>query len=285
MTEARNGRILQCCGPESGLFAPAARTAEGWSLIELLVAAALSMSLATLALRAYLAGNGLQAEITAQLRLQEGARFALHVLGANVRLAGFPGCLGETPQSSPLHPDWPGPVEFSAVEGWNANRPHPWLDAAPGREVIAFWWSVTGCGVSGPPEMQPASDSSSIEPGSALRGSLFYLGRRGDSADNPPALFIRGLSNFEESRPGRELVEGVESMRIFYGMADNPVFLPAHRVQNWQDVRSVRFELRLRNQSPPDIRRDFNQTLALRNKSIDIADFFRFDANSAENTL
>lgn len=264
VTESLNEGMLRHCGAEVGA-GPSfpARTMGGWSLVELLVASALSMSLATLALRAFLAGSGMQAEVSAELRLQQGARYALHVLGRYVRMAGFPGCIGETPESSPMNPDRPPAPAYDPVAGWNTDRPHPRV--APDNDVIALWWSVAGCSADGPAELQPPPDAMEAQQGQGLRGSLFYIGRRGNNEESPPALFLRDLSSFDDSGPARELIEGLESMRIEYGMSGSAVFLPAHRVRNWREVRSVRIDLRLQSQLVQGLRRNFSHTLALRN--------------------
>ncbi len=272
-TDIRKECSSRRCGCDAGRRPPRSRAAVGgWSLVELLVATALGASLATLALRAYLAGNSLQAEMTAELRLHEGARYAMHVFSENAHLAGFPGCLGEVPEFSPLGPDWAGPQRFDAVEGWNGERPHATLDLASGSDAVAFWWSVAGCGAGGPPALQPPP-ASATQAGRGLRGSLFYIGRRGGSPRNPPALFMRDLSDFDNPGPARELVEGVAALRVFYGVANDGAYLPAHQVRDWRDLRNVRIELRLQSLAVADMRREFGRTVSLRNRPVDPADF------------
>lgn len=250
----------------------------GWSLLELLVAMGLSMSLATVALQAYLAGSSLQAEVTAELRLQEGARFALHALGRNVRMAGFPGCLGEAPESSLMSSQWTEQSGFIAVEGWSPEKPHEQLTPVPGTDALALWWAVSGCSTDGPPELQPPADSQ----GPHLRGSMFYIGRRGNAEASPEALFVRALSNFDDSSPARELVEGVESMQVVYGAPGDSTGLPAHLVRDWNEVTSLRIDLRLRSLTVPGLRREFSQTLALRNGPWDAGSIPRPDSDERE---
>ena len=243
----------------------------GWSLIELLVASALGASLAGFALRAYLAGSLLRTEVNAEAHLHEGARYALHVLARNAKLAGFPGCLGETAEFAPLDSGWTGPISFNPVEGWNDQRPHPELGATPGRDVVAFWWSVAGCGAGGARELRPPSASPGVSAG--LRGNLFYIGRRGNSPDNPPALFMREISNFGESSPARELVEGLRSMRVLYRVAGASAPVAADQVTAWENLREIRIELRMRSPLVPGFDRDFTQSLGLRNRRVDVVDF------------
>lgn len=264
-------------GPERSRTPPRARkSAGGWSLVELLVASALSMSLATMAARAFLTGDVLHAEATAELRLESNARYAMHVLTLNARLAGFPGCLAETPEYSPLNSTWVGPMAFIAAEGWDALRPHPELESAAGNDAVAFQWSVGGCGAgigAYARELRPPPADAGVAPGRGLRGALFFIGRRGGMDSSPPALFMRESSSFGDAGPARELVEGIDSMRVRFRLPGNDDFVPAHQVGNWNDVLAVRFELRLRSLQFPDLWRDFGQTVSLRNRPITIADF------------
>jgi len=240
------------------------RDAErGWSVLELLVATALSMALATLALQGWLGGSGLQAEVRAELRLHEGARFALHVLGRQLRLAGFPGCLGATPESSPLHPDWVPLQRFDAVEGWNSARPHE----QQADDVFAVWWSLAGCDAEAGDDLQAPPADSGLESWQAQRGSLFYLERRGGEPLAPSALFVRDQANFAIDRPARELVAGVTAMRLGYRLAPDAAWLAADQIENWQQVRQVRVALVLESPAAPGLRREFAQVFALRNRA------------------
>ncbi len=270
MTDIRKARVSTHCGFEfRARKPPPERAAQGWSLVELLVASAIGMSLVTLALRAFLAGSGLWAEANAELRLQAGARYAFHVIAANARLAGFPGCLGETAEFSPLSVAWSGPVSFQAVEGWDENRPHPANDLVAAGDVVAFWWSTAGCGADAPPQLLPPDAASAA----GLRGGLFHIGRRGGSAASPPALFMRELSSVNTNNAVVELVEGVESMRVFYLTGGNGAEMPAHAVQDWQAVRGVRVELDLRGLLVQDLGRTFSRLFWLRNHAPGSAEF------------
>ena len=83
-----------------------------------------------------------------------------------------------------------------------------------------------------------------------LQGTMFYVGKRGDIATNPPALFRRQLSATGTVDVAEELIEGVESMQILYGVnLDQDVrstvdtYLPANLVTDFADVISVRISL------------------------------------------
>lgn len=80
-----------------------------------------------------------------------------------------------------------------------------------------------------------------------LEGTMFYIGKRGDVATNPPALFRRRLSQNAGSANAEELVEGIENLQVLYGInADNDnkktvdAYVSANQVGDWSRVISVR---------------------------------------------
>ncbi len=83
-----------------------------------------------------------------------------------------------------------------------------------------------------------------------LEGTMFYVGKRADAAANPPALFRRQLSATGTADAAEELIEGVESMQILYGInVDQDVrntvdtYIPANLVTDFSKVISVRVSL------------------------------------------
>lgn len=83
-----------------------------------------------------------------------------------------------------------------------------------------------------------------------LQGTMFYIGKRGGDASNPPALFRRQLSNQATLGPAEELVEGIESMQILYGVNDDndnqksaDMYVPADQVPDWERVVSARISV------------------------------------------
>jgi len=83
-----------------------------------------------------------------------------------------------------------------------------------------------------------------------LQGTLFFVGKRGDVATNPPALFRRELSQSAAADTAEELVEGIESLQILYGInADNDnkktvdAYVAADDVGDWARVISVRISV------------------------------------------
>ena len=83
-----------------------------------------------------------------------------------------------------------------------------------------------------------------------LQGSLLYIGKSGNVATNPPGLFRRELSATATAGTAEELVEGIESMQILFGLnADNDnkksvdSYVIANQVTDWSRVVSVRISL------------------------------------------
>jgi type IV pilus assembly protein PilW len=127
---------------------------------------------------------------------------------------------------------------------------------------------VQACSIAeaaGPPVTLTVALSTTCSPGNAassqivvgagasvskLNGTLYYVGKRNNTAANPPSLFRRTLGNNALPGTTEELVEGVESMQLLYGEnSDNDFrntadrFVTADLVTDWTNVVSVRMEL------------------------------------------
>lgn len=88
----------------------------------------------------------------------------------------------------------------------------------------------------------------------SLQSSIFYVGKRGDLATNPPALFRRSLNRSALAGAAEELVEGVARMQLQFGVnldADHlnsvDAYVTAELVPDWQRVVSVRVNLLLQS--------------------------------------
>ncbi len=125
-----------------------------------------------------------------------------------------------------------------------------------------------------------------------LTGSIYYVGKRGDNADAPPALFRRRLNGNGLPGPAEELVEGVENIQILYGVDTSnngqlDDYVPGDAVVDWLDVLAVRINLLLVSiddnlvdagqqiqfngpQNPGDrrLRQNMTTTIALRNRTL-----------------
>jgi len=83
-----------------------------------------------------------------------------------------------------------------------------------------------------------------------LIGRIYFIGKRGNTSTNPPALFRQEIGQNAAAGTAEELVEGVESMQILYGEdtaadADGEAdrYVDAEDVDDWEKVVSVRIEM------------------------------------------
>lgn len=84
-----------------------------------------------------------------------------------------------------------------------------------------------------------------------LAGWVYFVGKRGDDADNPPALFRREISAGGVAGAAQEMVEGVESIQFLYGEDTDTSdpdgvanrYVTANNVSDWMNVVSVRVHL------------------------------------------
>lgn len=319
----------------------------GMSLIELLIALVLGMTLAAGVIQIYVGSTTTERSQEARLRMQEGGRFGINFLSQEIRMAGYLGCLGSIEGTSanniingpPNHfqPGWgiqgweaggtaPGVTSNSTLNvaetatdsgEWStgdANIVMPVFNAVPNSDIIRVWGGAgtagtvsvinqgtpptltveTNAGISAndflmisdceqvdiaqacvvAADAAPATTSlvtlsTGCAPGNdngaritsetsagalaevvRLQGTVFYVGKRGGLAANPPALFRAQLAANGNLAAAEELIEGVESMQILYGVnIDEDVrstadaYLTADLVTQWQDVISVRITL------------------------------------------
>ncbi|MGH8466323.1 MAG: PilW family protein, partial [Pseudomonas sp.] len=174
-------------------------THRGLSLIELLIAMALGLTLAAGVVQVY-AGNSQAARaLEARIRVQETGRLALHFLMQTLREARYPGC----------------------VRGWEAANSSPGdaLDSDRMAKVVnsqqGDWLPSAGASLESFARVA-ASDviwAGDTCAGTARQGTYVYVGKRANDVQNPPALFRRHTS----AGRAEELFEGVASMQILYG--------------------------------------------------------------------
>ena len=121
---------------------------------------------------------------------------------------------------------------------------------APGATATTF--NATGCASPG----NVAGIPTTVRPNNSeirkLHGTVFYVGKRGDDPNNPPALFWRELGNNAAAANAEELVEGVENIQFMYGEdtdSDNVpnAYVPADKVTDWTQVISVKVSLLMRS--------------------------------------
>jgi type IV pilus assembly protein PilW len=108
--------------------------------------------------------------------------------------------------------------------------------------------AILNCGANSSPSDLLNSDGAHAF---KLAGWVYYVGKRGGTATNPPSLFRREISANATAGNEQELVEGVESLQLLYGedtdtanpdgVADR--YVTANNVADWNNVVSVRVHL------------------------------------------
>ncbi|MFT7470804.1 MAG: type IV pilus assembly protein PilW [Kiritimatiellia bacterium] len=175
--------------------------------------------------------------------------------------------------------------------------------------IDAITSTITLSTACDPGNNAPAAISSAVSTNSAevvrLEGTIFYVGKRDDTATNTSSLFRRQLSATGTAGVAEELIEGVESMQILYGInLDQDVrntvdgYLPANLVTEFSKVISVRISLLMQSVEdgsvpapqiytfdgvlydgvggngdlPTDtrVRRVFSSTISLRNRALGV---------------
>ncbi|NKB34276.1 MAG: pilus assembly protein PilW [Pseudomonadales bacterium] len=379
----------------------------GLSLIELLIAMVLGLTLATGVIQIYVGSSTTERDQDARLRMQENGRFAMNFLSNEIRMAGYLGCLGSIEGNvannlltdadgadDDFQPEFgvqgweaggtdPGTVNNSqnnvAVVGtfgngeWTTSDPDPGapdfvipdVNATPNSDILRLWGTQGNPGavlsvVNNAPgtadvitadsavgiqedEFLIISDCEQVDvvqactvvnaglvatitldatcaPGNAvatsvitsavpaevirLQGTLFYVGKRDDTATNSPSLFMATLDDDGTLAAPQEVIEGVESMQLLYGVnvdqdvrATVDAYLTADNVTDWDEVISIRISLLMQSVEngtvpvpqaytfdgvvydgagggngalPADdrVRRDFVNTISLRNRAL-----------------
>lgn len=123
---------------------------------------------------------------------------------------------------------------------------------APAAGATATTFNATGCASPGNVAGIPTTVRNNNSEIRKLHGTVFFVGKRGDDPNNPPALFWRELGNNAAAANAEELVEGVESIQFMYGEdtdSDNVpnAYVPADKVTDWTQVISVKVSLLMRS--------------------------------------
>lgn len=374
------------------------RFMTGLSIIELMIAMVLGLTLAAGVIQIYVGNSTTERSQEARGRIQENGRFGLNFLAQEFQMAGYLGCLAAIDPMSVNETLDGAPASFQpfyGVQGWEADGTDPgtiadsvanvavvdtdnggWVTAAvtpasvlpsvmavPDSDIVRVWTASSTAGTLN--SITPGADtvinitpmdievgdilllsdceqadwvqaceidavgggvslditlSDVCDPGNianapitvgvgaevaVLSGNLLYVGKRGNTAANPPALFRAPLGDDADAGTPEELIEGVESMQLLYGVnLDNDIrntvdgYVPADQVTDWLDVVAVRVSLLMQSvedgvvpapqaytfngvnyngvgangELPQDnrVRRVFNSTLVLRNRALGI---------------
>lgn len=315
----------------------------GLSLIELLIAMVLGLTLATGVVQIYVGSLVTERSQEARLRMQENGRFALNFLSNEIRAAGYLGCQSSIegasandtlnhPANSTMQPGFgvqgweadgtaPGEVANSTADvavtastgaEWTGNQfagfQIPNVQSVPNSDILRLWGglgntglvdSITNAGVDPvfttstdvgiedndfliisdceqvdivqacnvvdaalvttvtlstacPMGNVAAAQITSRAPAEVIRleGSLYYVGKRNDLASNTPALFRATLDSDGSIDTPEEIIEGVESMQLLYGVnvdqdirATADAWLTAEDVVDWDEVIAIQVNL------------------------------------------
>lgn len=135
-----------------------------------------------------------------------------------------------------------GRIVLAIEDNCSAGELFQHANAATAKSVAMA--GVGGGGASFTPGNQPSSNfEESYGANSRIAEfstKAFYIGMAGGE----PALFMRRLGGNNE--PAQELVRGVESMQVMYGMSTNKIsqadqYVSADAVNDWSEVMSVSF--------------------------------------------
>lgn len=202
---------------------------NGFTLLELLVASALSIVLMGGLITIYLSiktNNNLQQALT---NLQESGRFALYILNQRIRVAGLVNCKNK---SDPVDQD-------QAIIGYDSsNLPYELQDQVEsGTDAVV----INSC-----------SDNSSISLNTQLTQMAYFIGdtyRKNSQGQRILALFQKPLNGDRI-----ELVQGVEQMQNLYGVVVSGVtglaYYPAKLIDDWKKVRIVQINLLMNSVEP-----------------------------------
>lgn len=122
------------------------------------------------------------------------------------------------------------------------------VTTAAGEAVLDM--DAGGC-TAGPTTPTPVVRGTGVgAQGNRLVGTIFYIGKRGNAANAPPALFRQRVGSDGGLLGAEELAEGVESMQITYGVDDTgdrrlDRYVTADSVDDWTRVLAVRVSLLL----------------------------------------
>ena len=212
---------------------------QGWSLIELLVAAGLGLLLTLLAGSLLLASAGNYRHHAESAWLDDGGRYALEIMAQAVRQGAY---VNWDSTTAPVSIADDGPA---LIGGWDAHSlgkasygiATPLPAVANGSDVLAVRFAGHGHGTSG--------DGSSIncggfgvaapDDGDALGWSIFYVAL-GEGGDGELRCKYLGNGNWGADA----IVRGVESFQVLYGLdTDQPADGIPNRYLNATAIRAL----------------------------------------------
>jgi Tfp pilus assembly protein PilW len=192
--------------------------ADGFSLLELMIAAALGVVMTTAILQVFTANSAAQRLLQGQARLQESARHALHFIGQSARAIGYPGCEtggGELSGEAP-DPKLAIPVPTAGFDGIGNRLTEFGLDSQqtqPGSDVVVFRRVVD----SSTGALSVAGDACGNK--AEVREEIYFVARGTRTNDRgEPVWSLRRKAG----RSAQQLVAGIEDLQVLYGIDGTP---------------------------------------------------------------
>jgi type IV pilus assembly protein PilW len=215
--------------------------ASGFSLVEILLALALGLILLLGFSRLLMATQGSYLAQDAAMRMQEDARFLLHKLAQEIRMAGMYGCTAFDPAVTP-------PKDFKQPVGWDSGKKTLTLITA---DVAATgsapgWTALSDC-----------TAAAALHTGKVTRPDQvsFYLRQ---------LVYVH--KGDELLLAGRGLAENVKAFDVSFGLAGSPMsYSPQLPPGRASDLRSVRLSLTLSDPQQRVADQTWHLVVALRN--------------------
>ncbi len=201
------------------------RAQLGLSIVELLIALALGLLLMTGIIQVFIASRQTYATNEAMGRLQENGRFALDFIARNARNAGYVDPINIDNLPAPLSTSGCG--AYCIGDNTDTNSDRITFSMQPVLQD-GQRYSCTGDQVT-PPAVTNVK---------AIIYNSFYVSNG--------SLWCTWGEVGQAAKPPKEIVSGIDSLRILYGVAasansDSAArYIPASNVTNWSQVRSVR---------------------------------------------
>lgn len=173
---------------------------SGLSLIELMIAMVLGLTLALGVAQIYVGTSTTERDQDARLRIQENGRFALNFLGNELRMAGYLGCQGSIQGASVNNTLDGPPATFqpgTGVQGWEAAGTAPGTinNSADNVATVASTtaeWSTGGVGFNIPNvQAVPNSDIVRLWGGWGNSGTVTSVNNGADTVQTQAATGIQ----------------------------------------------------------------------------------------------
>lgn len=212
-----------------------ARLQRGVTLVELLVALVLSLMVITAALALFGVSSSTSSTSNEEQGIQDGARFAMLVIGTSARQAGYINIEANAPVTAPAN--WAvegaanakvpsGPYGIGSI-GAAGNR----AGGDVGGDTVAFRYQAPTVQDGSMPDCR--GQNPTIVNSSDVAMSVYWVEA---DVDGEPALkCLSGSTSGTPAFAAQTLVRGVETLRVMYGVDTNNDSIP----DRWVDATGV----------------------------------------------